>query len=108
MAEDIRVQRQKAVLQKRLKIPPPINQFSQTLDKQTAVQLFKTLEKYRPETALAKKQRLKKIAEAKAKGKEVQPKKRPNTLKAGTNTVTKLIEQKKSSIGCHCSRCGSN
>jgi len=44
----IRVQRQKAVLQKRLKIPPPINQFSQTLDKQTAVQLFKMLEKYRP------------------------------------------------------------
>lgn len=94
----IRVQRQKAVLQKRLKIPPPINQFSQTLDKQTAVQLFKMLEKYRPETTLAKKQRLKKIAEAKAKGKEVQPKKRPNTLKAGTNTVTKLIEQKKAQL----------
>lgn len=94
----IRVQRQKAVLQKRLKIPPPINQFSQTLDKQTAVQLFKMLEKYRPETVLAKKQRLKKIAEAKAKGKEVQPKKRPNTLKAGTNTVTKLIEQKKAQL----------
>lgn len=94
----IRVQRQKAVLQKRLKIPPPINQFSQTLDKQTAVQLFKMLEKYRPETALAKKQRLKKIAEAKAKGKEVQPKKKPNTLKAGTNTVTKLIEQKKAQL----------
>jgi len=41
---------------------------------------------------------LKKIAEAKAKGKEVQPKKRPNTLKAGTNTVTKLIEQKKAQL----------
>lgn len=31
----IRIQRQKAVLQKRLKVPPPINQFTQTLDKQT-------------------------------------------------------------------------
>jgi hypothetical protein len=31
----IRLQRQKAVLQQRLKIPPTINQFSQTLDKQT-------------------------------------------------------------------------
>ena len=31
----IRVQRQKAVLQKRLKVPPTINQFTQTLDKQT-------------------------------------------------------------------------
>ena len=34
----IRLQRQKAVLQTRLKIPPPINQFSQTLDKQTGIQ----------------------------------------------------------------------
>lgn len=31
----IRIQRQRAVLQKRLKVPPPINQFTQTLDKQT-------------------------------------------------------------------------
>lgn len=31
----IRIQRQKAVLQKRLKVPPPINQFTQTIDKQT-------------------------------------------------------------------------
>lgn len=31
----IRIQRQKAVLQKRLKVPPPINQFTQTVDKQT-------------------------------------------------------------------------
>ena len=30
----IRLQRQKAVLQTRLKIPPPIHQFSQKLDKQ--------------------------------------------------------------------------
>ncbi|MDN4163623.1 hypothetical protein, partial [Nocardioides abyssi] len=44
----IRIQRQKSVLQKRLKVPPPINQFTQTLDKQTATQLFKVLEKYRP------------------------------------------------------------
>lgn len=94
----VRVQRQKAVLQKRLKIPPPIHQFSQTLDKQNAVQLFKLLEKYRPESPLAKKQRLKKIAEAKAKGKEVQPKKKPLFVRAGTNTVTKLVEQKKAQL----------
>lgn len=94
----IRVQRQKAVLQKRLKVPPPINQFTQTLDKQTAVQLFKLLEKYRPESTLAKKQRLKKIATAKAKGKEVTPKKKPNFIRAGTNTVTKLVEQKKAQM----------
>merc|ERR1712183_1258107 len=40
----IRIQRQKAVLQKRLKVPPMINQFSQTLDKQTAAGFFKLAE----------------------------------------------------------------
>lgn len=94
----IRIQRQKAVLQKRLKVPPPIHQFSQSLDKTTAVKLFKLLEKYRPESPLAKKQRLKKLAEAKAKGKEVEPKKKPSYVSAGTNTVTKLIEQKKAQL----------
>lgn len=33
----IRIQRQKSVLQKRLKVPPTINQFTQTLDKQTGM-----------------------------------------------------------------------
>jgi len=33
----IRIQRQRAVLQKRLKVPPTINQFTQTLDKQTGI-----------------------------------------------------------------------
>lgn len=33
----IRIQRQKAVLQRRLKVPPPINQFTQTLDKTTGL-----------------------------------------------------------------------
>lgn len=33
----IRIQRQKSVLQKRLKVPPTINQFTQTLDKQTGI-----------------------------------------------------------------------
>lgn len=94
----VRVQRQRIVLQSRLKVPPPINQFTQTLDKQNAVQLFKLLEKYRPESKLAKKNRLKKVAEAKASGKEVEPKKKPNFVRAGTNTVTKLIEQKKAQL----------
>lgn len=40
----IRIQRQKAILQKRLKVPPPINQFSQTLDKQTGMCNFKVID----------------------------------------------------------------
>lgn len=34
----IRVQRQRKVLQERLKIPPPINQFNHTLDRQTGIE----------------------------------------------------------------------
>jgi len=94
----IRIQRQKAVLQKRLKVPPPINQFSQTLDKQTAVSLFKLLDKYRPETPEAKKARLRARAEKKAATKQDAPTKRPNTVRAGVNTVVKLVEQKKAQL----------
>jgi large subunit ribosomal protein L7Ae len=94
----IRIQRHKAVLQKRLKIPPPIHQFSQALDKQTAVQLFKMLEKYRPETKLQKQARLKAAAESKAAGKDAAPSTKGNTLRAGCNLVTKLVEQKKAQL----------
>ena len=85
-------------MSKRLKVPPPINQFTQTLDKQTATQLFKILEKYRPESAIAKKQRLKARAEEKAVKKEDAPTKRPNTLRSGANAVTTLVEQKKAQL----------
>lgn len=47
---------------------------------------------------MAKKNRLKTEAEAKAKGEEVAPLKKPNYLKAGINTVTKLIEKKKAQL----------
>lgn len=101
----IRIQRQKAVLQKRLKVPPTIHQFSQTLDKQTAVQLFKLLDKYRPETKLAKKNRLRKKAEERAAAAGKQggaeagaPSRRPNTVRFGINNVTKLVEQKKAQL----------
>jgi len=39
----IRIQRQRAVLQKRLKVPPPINQFTSTVDKQTGTVIFSLL-----------------------------------------------------------------
>eukprot|EP00754_Rhynchopus_humris_P048025 Rhum_TRINITY_DN7528_c0_g1::Rhum_TRINITY_DN7528_c0_g1_i1::g.23347::m.23347/K02936/RP-L7Ae, RPL7A; large subunit ribosomal protein L7Ae len=43
-------QRRKRVLERRLKVPPSLNQFRKTLDKPTKAELFKLLEKYRPET----------------------------------------------------------
>merc|ERR1712189_118251 len=73
----IRLQRQKAVLLQRLKVPPSINQFAQTLDKQTATKLFTLLHKYRPETKAQKKARLTAKAAKKAAGKEQAPGKRP-------------------------------
>ena len=60
--------------------------------------MFKLLEKYRPETPYAKKARLKARAEAKVAKKEDAPTKRPNVLRQGTNTVTKLVEQKKAQL----------
>ena len=95
----IRVQRQRSVLLKRLKVPPPINQFTQTLDKQTSTQLFKLLDKYRPETRKEKKLRLKLRAEEQAKtDKPDRPTKRPNGIRSGMNTVTTLVEKKKAQL----------
>jgi len=94
----IRLQRQKAVLQTRLKVPPPINQFSQALDKQTATQLFKLLDKYRPESKQDKKERLRERAEARAAGKDDKPTKRGPVVRHGINTVTTLVEKKKAKL----------
>uniref|UniRef100_A0AAG5D287 60S ribosomal protein L7a n=1 Tax=Anopheles atroparvus TaxID=41427 RepID=A0AAG5D287_ANOAO len=55
----IRIQLQKEILHKRLKGPPPINQLIMAVDKATARQLLKLLEKYSPENPIAKTQRLK-------------------------------------------------
>jgi len=94
----IRLQRQRAVLYQRIKVPPPINQFTQALDRQTATTLFKLLDNYRPESREAKKQRLHARAEQKAAGKEDAPTHRIKTVRQGVNTVTALVEQKKAQL----------
>jgi len=86
----IRLQRQKRILLKRLKVPPVIDQFHYTLDAQTARQLFEFLKGYSPEDKKQKRERLKNTA--KDEGAEPAPK--PITLKYGLNHVTSLIEQK--------------
>merc|ERR1712107_637523 len=82
----------------RLKIPPAINQFYSTLDRQTATQLFKLMDKYRPETKQAKKERLRERAAARAEGKEDTPSKRVPMVRHGVNTVTTLVEKKKAQL----------
>jgi len=96
----VRLQRQKRILYQRLKVPPSINQFTQTLDQQTATQLFKLLHKYRPETKAEKKGRLTQLAEKKAAGKPDTTGKKVVTIKYGINHITNLVESKKAQLVC--------
>ncbi|KAG8379767.1 hypothetical protein BUALT_Bualt07G0123700 [Buddleja alternifolia] len=93
----VRIQRKKMILKQRLKVPPPIHQFSKTLDKNLATSLFKMLLKYRPEDRAQKKERLLKRAQAEAEGKTPEYKK-PIVVKYGLNHVTYLIEQNKAQL----------
>lgn len=94
----MRLQRQKAILKMRLKVPPAINQFSKSLDKNTATNLFKILNKYRPETSIEKKARLRLAAEKVAAGEKVDQGKKPVLVKYGINHITALVEAKKASL----------
>ncbi|KAF8959836.1 50S ribosomal protein L30e-like protein [Flammula alnicola] len=95
--EYVRLQRQKVILHQRLKVPPAIAQFSHTLDKNTATQLFKLLNKYRPESKQEKKARLLAAAAATAEDKEKDAKK-PLFAKYGLNHIVALIEAKKAAL----------
>lgn len=97
--EYVRLQRQKKILSVRLKVPPSIAQFSYCLDRNTAAETFKLFNKYRPETAAEKKERLVKEAAAIAEGKtrqEASPK--PYAVKFGLNHVVSLVENKKAKL----------
>merc|ERR1712037_1064584 len=91
------LQRQRRVLCKRLKVPPSINQFTKTVDRNVAESVFKLAMKYRPEDKAAKKERLLKEAEAAKSGGSVD-KKKPVVVKYGINHITSLIEQKKAKL----------
>merc|ERR1711981_433828 len=54
----VRIQRQKRILMMRLKSPPVLNQFTQTIEKSVASRLLKLLGKYSPENKGDKKKRL--------------------------------------------------
>ena len=72
----------------RLKVPPAIAQFSHTLDRNTAAQAFKLLNKYRPETKAQKKERLHQEATAVEQGK-----KKEDVSKVGTHTLCHLRQE---------------
>jgi len=93
----VRLQRQRAILKKRLKVPPSINQFTKTLDKNNADTLFRLLAKYRPEPKADKKKRL--VAKAKqekaAADKFEKEKKEKESKKADQKVQEKKVQDKK-------------
>jgi len=93
----VRVQRQRAVLYQRLKVPPSINQFTKTINRNEAATVFTLLDKYRPETAAAKKQRVKETAAAAAGGGKA-PERAAYQIKFGLKHVTTLVEEKKAKL----------
>merc|ERR1712139_113811 len=93
----VRLQRAKMTLLKRIKVPPAINQFSNTFDKRQASALFRLLNGLKPETRTEKKERLRAEAEKVAAGGKAASK-RPTCVKLGINHVTTLIEEKKAKL----------
>jgi large subunit ribosomal protein L7Ae len=95
----VRLQRQRAILKKRLKVPPAINQFTHTLDKNSADLVFKLLKHYVPESKETKKKRLMDEAKAQAKDSKSEKKsEKPLLLKYGINHITTLVEQRKAKL----------
>jgi len=94
----VELQRKRAVLKKRLKVPPPIHQFSHVLDRPTAMQLYKLAEKYRPLSKEGKKVILTHRAQERADGKADTPEVRTPTLRAGIREVTAAIMKKKARL----------
>mmetsp|Transcript_19348 Transcript_19348/g.28611 ORF Transcript_19348/g.28611 Transcript_19348/m.28611 type:complete len:265 (-) Transcript_19348:120-914(-) len=95
----IRIKRHKKILNKRLKVPPAIDQFNRTLNQNEAVQLFKLLNKYRVESKKDKMERLKGLAKEKIEGKEIKHE-RVHCVKFGLEEVTRVIETKEATLVC--------
>lgn len=91
-------QRQKRCLQKRLRVPPTINQFSNPVDRHTKKELMKFALKYKPEGKMEKRARLRKEAEAKVKDAKAPAAPKKAELKMGIQRVTRLIEQKRAKL----------
>jgi len=92
-------QRKKRVLERRLKVPPTLNQFRKALDRTTRNELLKLLKKYAPETRKERRERLKKQATAKAADpKKTVSTKKPLAVVSGIQEVTRAIERKRAKL----------
>jgi len=115
----IRIQRQRSILNQRLKVPPAVAQFGKALKGPSAKDLFKLLKNYMPESPADKKKRLKAQAEAdlkeekkekkekketskqrraKSKSKKEARAKKPLVLRYGINTIASLVQSAKAKL----------
>lgn len=95
----VTMQRKKRVLERRLKVPPTLNQFRKVLDRSTRTEVFKLMKKYKPETRKERNERLKAVAEAKAKDpKKPVSTKAPLAVVSGIQEVTRAIEKKEAKM----------
>jgi len=94
----VRLQRQRVVLKKRLKVPPAIHHLSKTLEKNQAANVFKLLAHYRPESPEEKKKRLTDKAQAEVKGQGADESKKPRFIKYGINHIANLVEGKRAKL----------
>lgn len=84
----VTMQRKRRVLERRMKVPPALNQFRMTLDRSTRTNLFKMLNKYKPETNKARKSRLATAAKDKKTASKA-----PLAITTGLQAVTRAIEK---------------
>merc|ERR1712000_4483 len=97
--EYVRLQRQKKILNLRLKVPPAIAQFQNVLDKNTAAQAFKLLNKYCPESKTEKKERLVKEATAIKEGKKKEDvSKKPYAAIKGKARLGTVVHKKTAAV----------
>jgi len=93
----IRVQRQKAVLLKRMKVPPSIAQFKATMDKNQTASVCKILESCKPLSKGERAKEVRAIAAAKAQG-QIQEFSKPNFLSYGIKDVVSTIQKGKAKM----------
>jgi len=93
-------QRQKSLFLQRIKVPPAIHQFhkSNAMDAHQTREVLSLFHKYRPETKIGRRMRMKKEAEDQAAGKDTVQTKRPRHMCQGINRVVTSICQKKAKL----------
>ena len=95
----VTMQRKKRVLQRRLKVPPTVNQFTKVLDRSSRNELLKLVKKYAPETRKERRVRLAKVAsEKKANPKKTISTKAPLAVVTGLQEVTRAVEKKSAKL----------